>query len=305
MRIALLLLSLSLVPASAFANSGAAFLKLGAGARAHGLGSAYTAAADDVSALYWNPAGLARLEKREAAAMHAELYQDTRYDFIGYAQPAAGGAFGAAAYYLSQGSLEGRAADRSRAGDFSSSDFAVALSGSRRIASGVTLGASAKLVRSQIAAQSANGFAVDLGAQWKSEQGAALGASVLNLGPSLKFDRESFRLPLSLAAGAGVPVLKYFLVTADVRHYPHDRRTVAGAGAEVSVGSLAALRMGYTSNLPKLAGGSQPAAASRLADFSGFGMGIGFGIRRVRFDYAFTPMGELGNSQRFSVAVRF
>src|SRR5437879_7830560 len=90
------------------ASSGASFLKLGVGARALGLGSAYTSIADDATALHWNPAGLSRISRKEISAMHAQLFADTRFDFLGYAHPTPKGTFGIGAVYLSQGELEGR-----------------------------------------------------------------------------------------------------------------------------------------------------------------------------------------------------
>ena len=93
--IAMALLCVSGVRAEA--ASGASFLKIGVGARAVGLASAYTALADDVTALHWNPAGLSRLGSKQLAATHAELYADTRYDFFGYAHPTAKGTFGVSA----------------------------------------------------------------------------------------------------------------------------------------------------------------------------------------------------------------
>lgn len=48
-----------------------AFLKLGAGARAAGLGNAFVALADDSTAIYWNPAGLTQLQTKEASLMSA------------------------------------------------------------------------------------------------------------------------------------------------------------------------------------------------------------------------------------------
>ena len=52
-------------------NDGGAklILKIGVGARAIGMGEAYTAQADDVSSLYWNPAGLALMQERQASFM--------------------------------------------------------------------------------------------------------------------------------------------------------------------------------------------------------------------------------------------
>src|SRR5215210_1298950 len=52
------------------AEEGALFLLVPVGARAVGMGQAVTAAEDGSEAVWWNPAGLARLEKREAAIHH-------------------------------------------------------------------------------------------------------------------------------------------------------------------------------------------------------------------------------------------
>src|SRR5277367_2440442 len=85
--LALLLLAGSAQMARAQANTSAAFLKIGVGARPIGMGNAFTGVADDINALAWNPAGLSQLTSREMGAMDAEMFADTRYDFVGYAQP--------------------------------------------------------------------------------------------------------------------------------------------------------------------------------------------------------------------------
>lgn len=72
-----------------FASDGAgqagAYLKMGVGARALGMGSAFTAVANDSTAAFWNPAGLAKLKKHEASFMHSNLTDDRDYNFFNYA----------------------------------------------------------------------------------------------------------------------------------------------------------------------------------------------------------------------------
>ncbi|MCI4669929.1 MAG: UPF0164 family protein [Bacteroidia bacterium] len=67
------------------------FLKIGVGARAFGMGNALTAAADDVTAGYWNPAGLANsksLQYPEVAAMHASYFANIgNYNYVGFTMP--------------------------------------------------------------------------------------------------------------------------------------------------------------------------------------------------------------------------
>jgi hypothetical protein len=73
-------------------------LKLGVGARAMGMGSAYVAVADDPTALHWNPAGLAASgEAIQITAMHNEWIEDFRQEFAAVAFPILGGS-GATAF---------------------------------------------------------------------------------------------------------------------------------------------------------------------------------------------------------------
>ena len=70
------------VARAATGETGFAFLKLGVGARAMGLGSAYVALADDPTALHWNPAGLAAIPGTQVTVMHNEWIQDFRQEFV-------------------------------------------------------------------------------------------------------------------------------------------------------------------------------------------------------------------------------
>ena len=68
-------------------TNAASFLEIGAGARAMGMGGAYASVANDVSALYWNPAGIAWVNQVQVEVMHNEWLVDTNYDFVGLVVP--------------------------------------------------------------------------------------------------------------------------------------------------------------------------------------------------------------------------
>jgi tetratricopeptide (TPR) repeat protein len=75
----------------------AAFDEIGAGARAPGLGDAFTALADDAYALHYNPAGLAQMDRSEMSASYSKLYtgltdgSDLGASQLLYAHPLASG----------------------------------------------------------------------------------------------------------------------------------------------------------------------------------------------------------------------
>jgi len=85
-----------LLPGTAAATKYAgAFMENGGGARALGMGGAFTAVADDPSATFWNPAGLATMSDREILLMHSERFGDLiDRDFIAYTQPVGWSLFG-------------------------------------------------------------------------------------------------------------------------------------------------------------------------------------------------------------------
>ena len=95
--LALLVVAIVLIfPRSAAATKYAgAFMENGGGARALGMGGAFTAVADDPSATFWNPAGLATLTDRELLLMHSERFGDLiDRDFVSYTQPVNWSSFG-------------------------------------------------------------------------------------------------------------------------------------------------------------------------------------------------------------------
>ena len=92
-RIALVGLVAMLLPGLAHANIfekvgtfGGQFLKISVGARGAGMGDAYVAVADDATAVFWNAAGIARIdpEKSQLSLNHANWPADLSFDQVGY-----------------------------------------------------------------------------------------------------------------------------------------------------------------------------------------------------------------------------
>jgi hypothetical protein len=77
---------------TAYGTTSAEFLLLGAGARGTALGGSFAAIATDVSALYYNPAGVAMLERAGLMVGTYDYVADTRYSWGGVAFPLSGGA---------------------------------------------------------------------------------------------------------------------------------------------------------------------------------------------------------------------
>ena len=64
------------------------FMKIPVGARAVGMGGAFSAVADDATSPYWNPAGMVFLPYREGFLQHAEQFGSlVSHNFGGYVLP--------------------------------------------------------------------------------------------------------------------------------------------------------------------------------------------------------------------------
>lgn len=285
------------------AEESAAFLKIGVGARALGMGGAYTAVAEDVSAIAWNPAGLAGLSKTEFGATHAELFANTRYDFLGLARPTRFGTWGAGAAYLSQGKLEGRDEAGKAVGNFDASDLALQLSYASRLPWGIGLGGNVKYVDSRVGDEGARTFAVDIGGMYQlgplGPGTPQLGLAVQNLGPGMRFLDTTSPLPLTLAVGAAYRLPVGIILAVDYRHRPYGPVSDVSVGTEYAILSAFALRAGY--------GTARSINGERgsLAGLNGFAAGFGVRFYSLGLDYSMTPFGELGNVQRFSLGARF
>ena len=111
------------------------FLRYGVGARALGLGRAFTAMANDASAIYWNPAGLIGVQRKEFSTMYSNLYYDSRYTYMAFAMPrtflGANNAFGFGWVNLTMADFDQRDEHNQHLGDFDMYEQAFIFSGAR------------------------------------------------------------------------------------------------------------------------------------------------------------------------------
>jgi hypothetical protein len=296
-----LLTAFLLIAAQSHALETAQFLTVGVGARGLGMGGAYTALANDAHSLYWNPAGLASLEKKEATADDAELATNSRLNFIALGLPTKYGVAGAAVTYLSQPAIEGRDANGHLTSSFNAADFAGSAAFARRTDL-ADVGATLKFVQSHIGTAQATTAAVDLGAR-RAFDGVGpgkivLGVAARNLGPGMKYTSETDDLPLRLAGGAAFVLPAGHAVAVEVTNGPRGAGTDVGFGGEYQAMKGVFLRFGWTSQ-STVAGGSGFDAASGLT------LGAGMRYNAWSFDYAAVPSGELGSAHRFTLAVRW
>ena len=234
-------------------DTGAAFLKLGAGARATALGEAYIGLADDVTAAYWNPAGLAQLEEKQACFMYLSplsKVDSLAYNYLSMVIPnEETGVAGISVYYLDYGNMDEHIdADGIPDGRWGASDISVAYSRGKKIRDDLAIGGTFKAITTKIADKKANAVAVDFGVLYNTTKpGLNLGAVIRNLGPKIKYMEEGDSLPLTLKGG-----LSYHLADApatlvcDVT-IPNDNDAYIGFGGEYVVKEVLALRAGYKS----------------------------------------------------------
>lgn len=296
---ALILLSTAITgEAAGVGTTGAQFLKVGIGARPMAMGGAFSALADDANAINWNPGALGTIAQKNVTASYSSLFRDQSQGFMGYVSPLKEGmgTLGVGLNYLIVSNIDRRAADTEEPDSrFSNDNFALSLSYGRAVAlEGLSLGGNVKYIRTTLDAYSASAVALDFGALYKTRiENLTAGLSLQNLGTRIGPDP----LPFLIKGGAAYKLFGSKLaLAADVDWLAVDQRAYLGLGTEYWLQKVMAVRAGYQF------GRGQDQLGGRLV---GFGVGLGVKLERFSLDYAFIPFGNLGDTHRMTVGMRF
>jgi len=207
----------------------AIFLQIPPGARAAGMGEAFVAVADDGTATWWNPAGMAFLSKDELSLMHVNWLPtfhlpDLYVDFISYVQPVKDwGVVGGHVQFLNLGETERRDELNQYLGKFATFETAISTSYGTKITENTGLGVSVKFIYSHLADKGTGqeqgsgvgtDIAVDIGILHKTidplfGNKLQLGANLSNLGPKMSYIdvAQADPIPTGLAMGFAYSLL--------------------------------------------------------------------------------------------------
>lgn len=314
-------------------TTSAAFLKIGVGARALAMGESFTTQAEDITAMYWNPAGLSNVNEFQTTINHYDYIADIYYDYGGVALPVEGiGTIGAFIGYLGMPDIERTTIQypNGTGEKVSASSFVFGLSFARALTDRFSIGGNVKYVRETIWHSYADGFAFDVGVLYKAFfKNIRIGMSISNFGTDMQMtgrdllvqhdindefagnneninanlETDKFPLPILFRVGLSANIAEDFIgleehdwiVSVDAIH-PNDNKEYLNVGTEVTLYDLISLRSGFRQLF--------------LEDREG-GLTFGFGVKfdlvgtRVNLDYANVDFGRLDHQNKFTLILSF
>jgi hypothetical protein len=283
-------------------TTGAQFLEIGVSPRADAFGGAFTAVADDASAIYYNPAGLVQLENRQVMVSLIDYPADISYSFVGVAMPVGiGGVIGFGYYGLDAGEIDVTTHQHPNGVDgwtFGAKDYALSLSYGRFLTDRFSLGVTVKLIDELYEEERATGWAADVGTQYNTGwRNFKITMLLSNFGPDMSFITQDYPLPINFKFGGALDVLDgpgHHAIFAIEGSHPADNREKYNVGMEYTFRNFASLRAGQ-----------------RFEHDLG-GMSVGGGVLfkisetyKARLDYGYQDFDALSEIHRFALTVDF
>lgn len=266
------------------------FLKLSVGARETAMGESAAAVCGDVTAMYWNPAGLAKIERKEVNFSHSDALMDATLEFLGgaysfgkYGTLAAGGIF----YLIKPVPVTGMSGEV--LGDLNWRDQAIILSYGYKISESLAVGAGVKYVQRLeddpiFGSAQGSTYGLDAGLTYKTPlKGLDIGCALLNSGPELQMTGEKKKDALPQTTRAG---LAYGFDTANNMSvtFAGDMFRVLGGewsfggGCEIFIHKMLGIRVGYYKKEGNIVGNTY---------------GVGLKTGSIRIDVSNVPASEI------------
>ncbi len=302
--------------------SGAQFLKVPTGARATGMGGAYSSVANDLTSIFWNPAGLADVNAIAANFSYTQWFADFNHSFAAFSLPF-GDQFTMALSLvsLSSGEIPVTTINKPE-GDgsyYQVQDVSVGFTFSGYLTDQFSFGLTGKYIRTGFASVASSGISFDIGTMYQTGiQGIKLGFAIMNLGTEqtlegsdlgttlkihenlnaspldAKYDASSFGLPLAFRAGITSDIIEteeHHLIAAGDFTTFSDVPEQFALGSEYTWNDIFSVRAGYV-------------FGSDAAGFS-WGAGINYlgGGFNGQINYSMNPMQFFGLVNRLSVAI--
>ncbi len=315
-------LSFNVDAASKVAQAGCTFLDVAAGARAVGMGEAFTVLGQDATALFYNPSGIGEIEgKFDLSVGQTQWISEINYLYMAAVYNAdVLGNFGFSLIYPDYGEIYGTRVVEGGAGyedtgllDVAS--FCAGLAYAREFTDKFTIGGQVKYVAQHLGSNdflevSEEGdsssvsreneistLSYDFGLLfYPGFKSFAFGMSVRNFSPRVTYERVGFELPLTFALGVGMDILDLFGEYPDYSLnigleglHPRDWDERYHVGGEFSYKDMLFLRAGYKFNYY----------------LEGLNAGVGISIAGVKIDYSYSKVELYDMINRVSAGFSF
>jgi len=312
-------------------TTAATFLTIDIGVRGSGMGSAYVSVADDINAMYWNPAGVARIRENQALFANIQWIADITFNYAAIAVPAGPlGTLGMNAAFMSTDEMMVTTIQEpdGTGETFQVGSYALGFTYAKELTDRFSIGFNVKYIQEQIYHSMARGMAIDVGTLFDTQfQDLKIGMSISNYGTKMRMSgrdmliqsdidplkngnneninanlqADTYNLPLLFRVGLSVDVLKglyksHLILSADALH-PNDNTESVNIGAEYAFDNFVAVRCGYK---------------SLFKENSEEGLCVGGGLNlkvtenaSLHLDYAWGDFGILKDVQKYAVGLRF
>jgi hypothetical protein len=241
------------------------------------MGDVMTLDKSDPSSFYYNPASMGLSNNSMLMLMHREWVEDTRTEYFGALIPAGKFRFGVGLNLTSVDNIEIRTVPGPSQGTFSSKNSILGLSASYGF-DNISFGFTGKFLYEKILIDEATGYALDVGATYKTPWMFQIGLAINNIGSMNALRIESSKLPTMIRIGGSttfnfkdinsaiVAVTEFVSVFREQKSHIH-------IGTEFCYQDMFSLRAGIQTNYQ-----------SRF-----FSTGVGFKYSIFAVDYAFVP----------------